>query len=413
MNATKSHHPLGVLTASLLVTTALCAAEPAGTTTGTPDSIGEIFSKGKVSFGERVRFESVDQSNRDDANALTFRTSLSFTTAPFQGFTGSLELEDVRALDESDYAPAPASSTTATDPAVIADPVGTELNQAWIGYVAADTTLKAGRINLVLDNARFIGNVGWRQNNQTFDGATLQYKGVEKLTLTYGYLAHINRIFGDNIAGGDWDSDSHVLNASYTGLPVGTLTGYAYLLDFDNAAAQSCATYGVSFVSAQKISDKAKLSYRAEFATQSDYGSSTLNYSATYLVGEVGAAVDKFGGAIGYEELGTDNGTSFRTPLATLHAFNGWNDLFLTTPATGLRDTYVRGNVTLMPNLALLGFYHDFNTDTGANLGKEYDVQLTYKFNKYFAGLLKYGSFNSDSTLPDVKKFWAQVEFKY
>ena len=36
--------------------------------------------------------------------------------------------------------------------------------------------------------------------------------------------------------------------------------------------------------------------------------------------------------------LGSDGGVAaFQTPLATLHAFNGWADLFLTTPARGLR----------------------------------------------------------------------------
>ncbi len=414
MNNIKSFLPLGALAASLLFAAPLTASdEPAGSITGTPDTLGEIFSKGRVSFDERIRFESVDQGNRRNADALTFRSALGFTTAPYAGFTAMLEMEDVTALDGSDYAAAPGFSPNVDSRAVIADPVGTEVNQAWLAYANGDTLLKGGRVNLVLDNARFIGNVGWRQNQQTYDGFVAQNKSVDHLTLTYAYLGHINRIFGDHVAGGDWQSDSHVLNASYAGLPFGTLTGYAYLLDFRNAAVQSCATYGLSFAGAQKLSDHAKLNYRAEFATQSDYRSSPLDYRANYLLGEVGGVVGKFAGGIGYEKLGGDNGVSFRTPLATLHAFDGWADLFLTTPANGLRDTYVKGSVVLAPDLALLGVYHDFNDDTGAGLGREYDVQLAYKFNKHISGLLKYASFDSDVALPDVNKLWAQVELKF
>ena len=32
----------------------------------------------------------------------------------------------------------------------------------------------------------------------------------------------------------------------------------------------------------------------------------------------------------------------FNTPLATLHAFNGWADRFLTTPVKGLADTNIK-----------------------------------------------------------------------
>src|SRR3546814_12023345 len=40
-----------------------------------------------------------------------------------------------------------------------------------------------------------------------------------------------------------------------------------------------------------------------------------------------------------YEVLGSDAGVfAFQTPLATLHKFQGWADLFLTTPSAGVRD---------------------------------------------------------------------------
>ena len=48
---------------------------------------------------------------------------------------------EVTALSGSDYAPAPAFSPNVQSRAVIADPVGTEVNQAWLSYQTGKTTL--------------------------------------------------------------------------------------------------------------------------------------------------------------------------------------------------------------------------------------------------------------------------------
>lgn len=400
---------LSASVALFLTHAAIAASEPAGATPSDP--VADIFTKGKVSLTLRPRVEWVDQSNRKDTDAHTVRTALSFTTAAYKGFTAMIEAEDVSVLPGSDYAPYAGASPNIDARAVVADPEGTEINQAWIAYKTGATTLKAGRINLVLDNARFIGNVGWRQNTQTFDGATVQGSTASKVSYSYGYLHHINRIFGDGLPGGNWDSDSHLLNIGYAGLPAGAITAYAYLLDFDNAAANSCATYGLSFAGSQ--GKDLKFTYRAEYATQSDYGSSSLDYSTDYLLGELAVGKKGITGGLGYEVLGTDHNVGFKTPLATLHAFNGWADMFLSTPAGGLRDAYAKVSATVTKDFSLLGFYHTFETDTGIDLGKEIDLQATYRFTKYVSGLVKFATFDTDSSFADVTKYWVQLEFKY
>lgn len=377
------------------------------------DSIGEAFAKGKVSLNVRARYEGVEQTGLRDADAATVRTRLGFTTSALNGFKAMIEAENIAALDPNNYSQAGLNSGGAGR-AVVADPVGTEINQAWLAYGSGKTGVTAGRQRLVLDNTRFVGDVGWRQNAQTFDAVTVTDKTFAQVSLTYAYLYRINRVFSDRHAQGNWDSDSHVLNASYAGLPIGTLTGYAYLLDFDNAAANSSATVGASLAGTPKLTDDLKLSYRIEYATQSDYGSSPLSYTADYYTGELGLVAKPGSVALGYEVLGTDHNVGFKTPLATLHAFNGWADVFLATPAGGLRDTYVKAGATLPGGLALLGFYHRFETDTGIDLGDEWNLQLTRKFGKYFTGLVKYADFSRDSlSVPDVRKIWIQVEFNY
>ena len=111
--------------------------------------------------------------------------------------------------------------------------------------------------------------------------------------------------------------------------------------------------------------------------------------------------------------LGSDHNVGFKTPLATLHAFNGWADLFLATPAAGLRDSYVKATVNLPAALSLLAFEHWYETDaTGVELGSEFNLQLSRKFGKFVTGLVKYADFRRDSTsFPNVQKIWVQVEF--
>lgn len=393
----------------LFVTSAAAASAAAA-----PETLAAALAQGKVSLNVRARYEGVEQTGLRDANALTLRSRLGFTTAPLRGWKALLELENIVSPDGDRFSQAGLNPGGAGR-AVVADPEGSEVNQAWIAWADAKTTATLGRQRLVLDGARFVGDVGWRQNMQTFDGATLVNKSVDKLTINYGYLTRINRIFGDKHAQGNWDSDSHVLNASYTGLKAGTLTGYAYLLDFDNAAAQSSATYGVSLAGAKPVNKDLKFTYRAEYATQSDYGSSALSYTADYYTVELGFAGQPGALAAGYEVLGSDGGVGFRTPLATLHAFNGWADLFLATPGNGLRDTYLKASASLPRGFALLAFYHQFEADRlGADYGDEIDVQLTRKFGQFVTGLVKYSDFDRDSpAFPNVKKLWLQVDFAY
>lgn len=402
-----------LLILAALTTASAALAQPAAAPKPdtAPSSFAHAIESGKVSLNARLRHEHVDQDGlAERADALTLRTRLGYTSAAYQGLQLMVEAENITALVD-DYAN---GAVAKPGYPVVADPEGTEVNQAWIAYTTGSTKGVLGRQRLVLDNARFVGDVAWRQDQQTFDAFTLQDKTVDKLTLTYAYLWRINRVFGDVL---DWDSDSHVLHAAYTGLPYGTLAAYGLLLDFDEPAgarAQSTATYGVSFFGATPLTDTVKLTYRAEYATQSDDGSSALDYRADYYVGEIGAAWKSFNLTAGYEVLGSDNGQGFRTPLATLHAFNGWADVFLATPGSGLRDTYVKVGATLPGAMQLLGFYHRFEADTGgARFGDEIDFQLVRRINKALSLTAKAAFFNGKPGFADRDKYMLQADYAF
>ncbi|MCS1410183.1 MAG: hypothetical protein M2R45_03372 [Verrucomicrobia subdivision 3 bacterium] len=162
------------------------------------------------------------------------------------------------------------------------------------------------------------------------------------ISLLYSYISNVNQVLGDEHPAGDFDSDSHIINGSYSGWKAGTLTGYnTYLLDLNDSPANSSATYGGSFVGSTPLSDTVAATYHAEYAYQTDNGNNPLNYDANYYHFSLGAKHKKFDYGVGYEVLGSDGGAKgFATPLATLHKFNGWADAFLATPADGLDDLY-------------------------------------------------------------------------
>jgi len=394
-----------LLCVSLLLPLALPAAE----------ACGNFFAEGKLSFNARLRYEGVEQTGLLEANALTLRTRLGFTTGNYAGFKAMVEGENILAADGDRYNQSGLNPVAARR-AVVADPESSEFNQAWVSYTTGKTSATLGRQRLVLENQRFIGDVGWRQNQQTFDAVVLQDKTRGQTTLTYAYLDRINRVFGGRHPQGHWDSKSHVLNAARGGLPAaGTLVAYAYWLDFANSAGNSCATWGASYSGALDLSAAAKLAFRAEIAAQTDHGSSRLDYDARYYLAEGGATGKPGSLSLGSEVLGSDNNVGFKTPLATLHAFNGWADLFLATPAAGLVNTYLKGAANLPDGFAVTTFYHWFESDAGrTKFGREFDAMVSRKFGKYAIAAAKYADFRRDGpAFPNVRKIWVQLEFAY
>ncbi len=383
--------------------TALPAAEPA--------SFGAALVGGKPELNVRARYEGVRQTGLLDAAALTLRTRVGYTTAAFRGWQVAVEGENILAADGDAYSQAGLNSAAGRR-AVVADSETTELNQAWLAFTAANTTATAGRQRLVLEQARFVGDVGWRQNQQTFDALVVRDRSFAGTTLTYAYLDRVHRVFSRRHPQGRWDSDSHAMHAART-LPGGlALAAYALLLDFRNAPANSCATYGASVAGNRPLGPDLKLTGRAEFAVQSDHAAAPVSYRNEYVALEAGLAFRRAALGLAHERLGADRGVGFRTPLATLHAWNGWADLFLATPAAGLRDTSLRATADLPAQLALAARHHWFKADAGRlRYGRELDLMLARKFGPHLAVAAKAADFRRASPAwPDVRKFWLQVE---
>ncbi len=374
---------------------------------GEAGSFTEALTSGKVSADFRLRYETVDQDNAlDDADALTLRSRLGYTTGTFNGFSAMVEVEDSRVVaGVDDYTVGPTGFNVG-EYSVIADPETTEVDQAYIQYKNDGFTAKLGRQVITYDNHRFIGHVGWRQDRQTYDAVSLSFKPSENVNISYNYIDERERIFAEDA---DIDSNDHLLNASLK-TAVGTLTGYAYLLENEDND-QEHETYGVRFNGSTMAGD-IKVLYGAEFATQ-EFEQNAADADADYYNLEAGVVVNGITAKLGYEVLGSDNaGYGFATPLATLHAHNGWADQFLGTPAQGLVDL----SFTLAGKLAGGDFkvvYHDFEADddtpTVDDMGDELDLVYSRKFAKHYSFGIKYATYSADDINVDADKFWVWV----
>jgi len=361
----------------------------------------------------RLRYEFVDQAGfANEADALTLRTRLGYETPAWNGFKALIEAETITALSDR-Y-----NSTTngqTTYPTVL-DPEATELNRVQVSWSGPKADVVLGRQRIVLGNARFVGNVGFRQNEQTFDAARVAFKVNPTTTLTWIYIDRVQRILGDDSPQGEWDSDSHVIQLD-TKTPLGQLTAYGYLLDFETAPLQSSATWGARLSGSRPLAAGPSLTWDVEYARQGDYGSNPADFDLDYLAVAAGLKKDSRYVTVGLERLDGDGARGFGTPLATLHAFQGWADVFLATPARGVKDLNLRAGTTVpvgTRKLKLAAAVHDFtDADGGLDYGSEIDASASLPLTPKLSFEMKAARFNGDTpAFADRTKVWITLELK-
>ncbi|MCK9996469.1 MAG: hypothetical protein KAH56_09380, partial [Candidatus Krumholzibacteria bacterium] len=296
-------------------------------------------------------------------------------------------------------------------------PAQTAINQAYFQWKNSANKAQIGREEIIIGDARFVGNVGWRQNHQNFDAFTFTNSSLSFADLSYRYL---NRV--QTVVGGSKDMASHLINVDLKFGKIGNLGLYGYLLDFtwmENYGA-STSTLGAEFKGKLELGENLGLLYELEYAMQSDYADNpNTNLDAQYYFLMAGIALKPVTFKVGYEVLGGDanadvavNKGRFITPLATGHKFNGWADKFLNTPGTGLQDLYFQANGKF-GSLKWLLAYHLFDAnDGGAKYGNEIDALLTYKTSWKQTFGVKGAFYSADDFATDTNKFWVFTGYK-
>ncbi len=419
-------------------------AEPDAAVQPAPSAAQEFFEflkAGTVKANLRARWENARIDDAKVANALTLRTRLGYGTKAWHGLSAYAEFENIASADGSLYYNGVGTNTRGRT--LVADPGTTELNQAYGDFAfttlgsfdlhETKTKLRAGRQRMIYDDARFIGNVGWRQNEQTYDaveGSTSL--GLAGFQASYAYLWEVHRIFGDEGARGastrDYGADSHLVNLHYSGLEALKVTLFGYFLDFQNspsasAPANSSRSYGFRGNGALALGEDLELVYSGSYAYQESATNNPVDYAAHYGAVDVALARAEWGSlGGGYEVLGSDDRMgNFRTPLATAHKFNGWADTFLDNGgAFGLRDAYLYVAPKLPFELqGKIVFHQSWSDSGGTKRGTELDALISRKVFKYVTLLSKFAWYKGqnlnrlDGGRADRYRFWLEATFAF
>ncbi|MFT7169155.1 MAG: hypothetical protein ACI80K_002293 [Paracoccaceae bacterium] len=378
-----------------------------------PTTLQEALVSGRTWLDLNYRVEHASQDTLSkDAYASTLRTALGYETATFHGFRGLIEFEDISNLGNDIYN----STTNGTiDRPVVADPDSTEVNQVYATYAPNDSTeLRLGRQEIAYGNHRFIGTVAWRQNHQSFDAGRVDWTSGDGTTISYAYLDSVRRIFGEDSPKGAEKMASHLVDVRRKVEGLGDFAAYGYYLDFDRSERVSSLTLGARLAGERDISEDLDLLYTVEYAKQEDAAHNPINIDADYWLAEIGADFGVATVRLGNEHLGGsgNTGDKFSTPLATLHKFNGFADLFLVTPDTGIEDRYlsVSGKIGQVKCAAT---YHVFQSDAGdINYGKEIDFTALYPLNDRTKIGAKLAHFMADDAYTDTDRAMAWINYR-
>ena len=383
---------------------------------GTSNLLKEVFLEGNLDVELRYRFQTLDDEGFDeDATASTIRALVKYETKPIHGISALGEVRSVQRLGSGHLYNDTINNNT--DRPVIADPDAFEIDQALLKFdgVIPDTVATVGRRKIVLNNQRFISTLPFRQNANSFDGFVIENESLPNTKLHYSYAYNFNRAFTDDSRVGNFDeADIHLIHAEHTVDERLKLIGYGYLLgieeeSFTNASLLATNTYGANAKGKLNIAEGIDFHYDVEYAIQKDNSENSLDIDLDYYRIQPGISYGNWRFNLGYEVLEGDGTRGFSTPLALLHAFNGFADVFVNTPADGLEDAYINATYHLKDSGVLIGdydlfgktkfhvAYHDFSAEnSGDDYGTELDILVKKKLLDQLTLVLEYAHYNAD-----------------
>jgi hypothetical protein len=407
---------------TLLLSAALaplfCMATPARADAPAAVATGDI--RIDPTLDARLRTELVRQAGLD-ADSITLRLRPGVQVSLPAGFSILAEGEATLALDH-DYNAFPFPSTSNERQAgfaVVADPETAELNRLRVQYRAPGLTVTVGRQRIVFDDARMVGNAGWRDNEQTFDAARVE-ASLGRITLD-GALATSQRTIWGSEAGERTAYDGRFVFLE-AGVPIGParLKAFAVLLDYaakEQAGSQAVpladtATIGLRANATFQLAPGRKLDLAAAWARQGDHADNPARYGADYAFAEACLGLGPVTLVAGDERLGGDGVHAFQRPAANQPRF----DQYIVTPAAGLNDawagiTWRIAGVPAVKTVVASVTVHDFAaTARGEGYGTGLEAALAFR-----AGpanlLLKAADFAARPGGTSWTKFWIQADF--
>lgn len=416
----------------------------------------DSIMQGKPMTSFRLRYENVNQDGYQpanligattatpnnptrnnqlkDAESITLRSLIGWQSAPFHNFSFAGQVINVSKFkdDYNDSTNGTLINGVSNQPnnvqyAKIVDPDDTDINQLFVDWTGIkNTRVRLGRQQINLDNVRFIGDIGFRQVMQVFDGVTVLNKSIPDTEIYAGHIERVKQITTELRS----DGALEIINAKYRISPTESLVGYGYFSGFSDLglgrawfgnaplagggtkngtanqnADQGNKVLGLRLDGVHKIDDDWKALYTAEYAKQTNYSGGDSRIDAHYYKVGGGAAYGNFTLRGDQELLSSNNSTyAFQTPFGTNHLFQGWVDKFLATPLEGMQDSFITATYKYKDFL-FFADYHLYKSDenfhtvgSGANtngnkFGTEWNAAVTYNVNKNIMTKLEYGRF--------------------
>lgn len=369
----------------------------------------------------RMRYEHVEiDGAQDTADALTIRLRTGIEAT--RGRVAALvEGEGTLAIIDhyDDNVSGPSRYAAVGDPQTIA------LYRAQVRYASDAVTVTAGRQRIALDDERFVGVANFRQNGRSYDAARAEVAVLPGLRADVSYAWSVRTPTGINGSGarpqaiGGGNVFAHLAWQA----PVGTISGFAYLVDQDEVAVQgfrlSSQSYGVRWTGEHRVGRQVVAHGTLSYATQSDYGRNPNDYRASYYIVEGKLDVTSAKLRAGYEVLGASRGaalTSFQTPLAAAFGFQGWADRFTTTPPNGVRDLYASAGWTWRTagpfrDLLVQAVHHRFRSDRlDQGYGHETDLLASMKWRRHTLSA-RYANYTAEGFSTDTRKVWLELAY--
>ena len=422
--------------------------------------------QGKAMTSFRLRYEHVEQDGNgpgafaaiplQNAEALTLRSLIGWQTSPFHNFSFAAQAIGVTKFkdDYNDGTNTTLTNGVSNQPetsgyAKVVDPDIFDINQLYVDWTGIkNNKVRLGRQAVNLDNVRFIGDIGFRQVMQVFDGVSLVSKSIPDTEIYVAHMESVRQITTKLRTDGHLD----ILNAKYRFTPTESLTAYGYLSTFKdlglgrawfgNAAGagggalngnanqladQGNKTFGLRLDGIHPFNPNFRAVYTAEYAKQTDFAGGDSRIDAHYYKIGGGVGIDNFTIRADQELLSSNNGTyGFQTPFGTNHLFQGWVDKFLATPRDGIEDSFVTATYRYSDFL-FFADYHIIKADrdfakvgggTGDEYGTEWNVAATYNYDKNILAKLEYGKFKESDQynagrIRDTEKLWLTAAYTF
>ncbi len=372
-----------------------------------------------VSGSLRPRVEFVDegaqaQTANQSKSHTTMQTRINVKATVDEDVSAFIQIQDVRTWGAETVTTAPPSITqTGTSTAGSLD-----IHQAYLqlnNVIGSGLNLKIGRQEMVFDEARLIGNIGWIQQAQAFDAVRADVE-IGEIGLTGFYAETLSKDSHPTL-GSTLGANASTFESSFSGLRAtyklgdkgDRITPYVYYaLNPSRTGAGADTTPDVAqnimYTGLYIAKHIGNFRIRLDGAYESGEKSNTVDIQAYMITASIGTKLDIANGAdvsFWFDYLSGDDGTdatkdkTFDTPYATNHKFYGHVDKFLNIPTGGLIDYALKVWVKPTAKSKIVAHGHVFRSPqaTASDLGSELDLQYHYELAKNTKLVLGYSRF--------------------